>query len=181
MEQNMPSTEDMSGKQAVMEALKRVEAESAQRRLEQDQEFPQENLEMEIPEELENPGEHSLSDMASLARIGKGNKTFEYLGNTIMVRTLNQGEELEILSRISSFPPTAQNRAYNIYAAALSLEAVNGKPYFERQPLGKNHDIINYKFNKIKELHPEVINAITDNAYQLRIEIQEKAQYAKKG
>ncbi len=179
MEQNNPTGDFSEDKKVIMQALARVEEEAEKRRIEQEQEFPEEDL--EIPEDLSEPGEHTISEMASLARIGKGERTFEFQGNTIQVRTLSQGDELEILSRTNAFPQTAQAIAYNTYVAAMSLENVNGKPYFDRMPIGKNHDIINYRFRKIQELYPEVINVIVNNVFELRRELNQKARYAKKG
>lgn len=174
------NSDDMS--KVIQDALERAGEIANQRRIEQEQEFPEESLEEpDVPEELEEPGEHSLREMATLARIGKGNKTFDLQGNTIQIKTLTQEVELEILSRVNAFPQTAQSLAYNTYLAAMCLENVNGKPYFERQALGKNHDIIKYRFRKIQELHPEVISEIVNNFSILRREIREKANYAKKG
>ncbi len=179
MEQNNPTGDFSEDKKVIMQALARVEEEAEKRRLEQEQEFPEEDI--DIPEDLSEPGEHTLSDMASLARIGKGTRTFDFQGNTIQVKTLSQGEELEILSRVNAFPQSAQALAYNTYVAAMSLENVNGKPYFDRMPIGKNQDIINYRFRKAQELYPETINAIVNNVFDLRRELNQKARYAKKG
>lgn len=137
MEPNINPDKYAEERRIIQEAIKSGENAAAQQRLAFEQDFIEPEEELEIPEELEDPGEHTLREMSSLARIGKGTKGFDYRGHYLMVRTLTQGEELEILARINGFPPTAQARAYNVYAAALALESVNGKPYFEKLPWGQ--------------------------------------------
>lgn len=137
--------------------------------------------EIEVPEEIEEPGVHSVQEMGVLARIGKGTRTFELAGNIIQLRTLKQGEELEILSRINSFPESSRNRAYVVYTTAVAIELVNGKPYFERLPLGPNDDIYSHKFKHfLNDMYPTVINAIIDEYQKLRQEMEDRARYAKK-
>lgn len=179
MDNPTPAFEDQ--RKLIEEAVKRGEKIAAQRKLELEKDYPVEDDELEIPEEVEDPGEHPLQQMSVLARIGKANKTFDYVGHKIQIRTLNQGEELEILSRLDAFPASAQARAYNVFAAALCLEMVDGKPYFNRRPLGPHEDVISFKFREIQDFYPETIMAIANELYALRDETRQKAQYAKKG
>ncbi len=166
----------------IMEAVRRANEDIARRDAEEElQNSPLDHNEPEIPEDLEEVGKHSLSEMSTLARLGKATRSFELGGNDITIRSLTQGEELEILSRLNRFPPTSQSAVYATLCAAISLESVNGKPYFERIPLGPKDDIYLYKFKEFLKLYPIAINGIMAEYNELRTEVVQKAQYAKKG
>lgn len=129
--------------------------------------------------EEDETGRHTIGDFNQLARLGYGQKTFELDGNNITIRTLKQREELEILSRVSGYPQTAQGKAFSVLSVALALESINGKPWM-RRPLGKEDDTLQDKFEALTDLYPFVIQRIIDEYTLLRSEIEEKAAYAKK-
>lgn len=173
-----PKEELTEEQRIIREALERVSAQQAQKEALDPEEQPEE---IEVPDEIEGPGAHSVQEMGTLARIGKGTRSFELGGNTILLRTLKQGEELEILSRINGFPESSRNRAYVVYTTAIAIESVNGQPYFERLPLGPNDDMYSHKFKHfLNDMYPTVVNAIIDEYQKLRQEMEEKARYAKK-
>jgi hypothetical protein len=135
----------------------------------------------EVKEDLSEPGEHNIIEANKLNNIGKATTTFEWEGNRITIRTLNNGEELEILSRVDAFPATARGKALSMYQAAICLEAVNGEPFFKRLPVSKDDDIYTYKFEYFrKEMFSPVVNQIIKEFNKLKTESVKKGLYAKK-
>jgi hypothetical protein len=168
--------------QIIQEAMRRAQ-EDIKRRESLEELTRQEAVleDPEIPEELDASGTHPLSEMSTLARVGKDTSSFELNGNDITIRTLPQKEELEILSRLKHFPPDAKQAAYATFCAACCIESVNGKPYFDRMPIGPKDDMYLYKFQQFLELYPLSINVISAEYHRLKSANTKKAQYAKKG
>jgi hypothetical protein len=177
MEESVKSGEITPEMRVALEAMEKINRDKARREAEQ----PQEEPEVQIPEDFDDPGYHNLQDMGILARIGKGSRTFDLQGNAITLRTLKVGEELEILARTDAWPVAARSQVYVVWTTALALESINGQPYFERIPLGPKDDVYFYKFKHfINDLYPSTISILIDEYTKLRQEVQEKASYAKK-
>ena len=163
----------------IADAVKRAQDDVAKREaLDQLVQVPKE--EIDIPENLEEVGQHSLREMSGLARLGKATSTFDLGGNDISIRTLTQSEELEILSRLKHFPVDAKSAVYATLCAACSIESVNGEPYFTRMPMGPQDDIYMYKFKEFVKLYPITINGIMAEYNKLKTEQEQKAIFAKK-
>lgn len=125
-------------------------------------------------------GEHTLSEFEKLCKLGYLEKSFEIGGNTLVIRTLDQKEDFECLSKSGTHPPITQARAYHLYSISRALQTINGEPWFTQISLTEKDNTLDRRFQQIMELKPTILSIIIGEYMSLQDRAIEEAEYARK-
>lgn len=145
-----------------------------------DEESIWEQMEKQANTRKPEPGEHSLSEFERLVRLGYIEQSFEIGGNTIVLRSLSQKEDLECLEKSGTHAPITQGRAYNLYCISRALQTINGQPWFTQISLTTEDNTLDSRFQKLIKLKPTVTTIIIAEYLDMQREVIEKANYARK-
>lgn len=143
-------------------------------------------MEQELPNPTEEPGYHTSAEFERFVKAGYGERVVkfeegEFEGNRIIIRTIDDEEDIECLSRASGYPDSARAKVYRRYCLAFSLQTINGKRWFRRRPLTDDDDILEEKFRMILRLPPAVSSRLLAEFDDLNREMEQKIGFAKKG
>jgi hypothetical protein len=106
--------------------------------------------------------------LLTLLHVGRLTKEVNSYGNTIVLRTLKSGEELELGVIIKKYADTPEEgRAFAVATVAASIESLNGKPLVNR--LGPDdEDYLRRSFNIVRKWYWPVIEGLYEECVLLR-------------
>ena len=108
---------------------------------------------------LEFPSQHKEA-LRGLLYLGSLRDTFTYAGHEFEIETLREGQLLKAAQLTAKYKDTiGESTAYFSALVSASVASVDGIPLYE--PVGKNEDIPQKRFEKVLDWYPIVV----DNVY----------------